>query len=211
MPRSDSKDDDKEVVVRTDEGKWPKGVSGNPSGFSADKRKAYKEFVSEMRKRSPKAIAALDRILDDPTSDPNIVLKCVEIVLNRSFGKPIQPSAEVDAEGEERKGPLTGPELMEGARRIMAVLAKAADARFPGIGNQPMSLAEMRTLIEAEPTEEQLAEIRSRKWWDRNRQALPEKAGPLSLAQFRAATAAALRANATDAVVVKQEKPDAAK
>ena len=52
MPRSDSKDDDKEVVVRTDEGKWPKGVSGNPSGFSADKRKAYKEFVPEMRKRN---------------------------------------------------------------------------------------------------------------------------------------------------------------
>lgn len=196
---------DDKPVARTDGGKFAPGTSGNPSGRPRD----FTSFAKLARSRAPRALEILEGIMESTVESSADRIRAASIILDRAYGRPITPEASVTMDGDDKSEPMTETQRIDVARRVMAALRVGIDARFPGeqLGSKPMSFAEAAVLLEGEPTEAQLAEIKGRTWW--NRQALPAKTGSLSLSEFRAATAAAMRARAVDAEVIKQEKDDA--
>lgn len=60
-----------------------------------------REAMARLRELTPKAVATLAAILDDPKAQIQTKVKCAEIIMDRALGKPRQ-SVEVDV-GEETK------------------------------------------------------------------------------------------------------------
>jgi hypothetical protein len=70
---------------RTPEGKFPKGISGNPSG----RPKLIQEFHKALTEQHyPRALAALLECLND--EDGRVRVAAVREVFDRLFGKPKQ-------------------------------------------------------------------------------------------------------------------------
>ena len=69
-------------------GRFPKGVSGNPSGRPkrSETERAMLEAICSL---APKAVRVLEEILQDNSAPAAIRVKCASIVLERVCGTPM--------------------------------------------------------------------------------------------------------------------------
>lgn len=88
-------------VARDELGRFPKGQSGNPTGRPRD------TIAKLARERGPEALAVLVEIMVDKSAFPKDRMAAAEAVLSRGFGRPVQPTAETDADGNDK--PASGP------------------------------------------------------------------------------------------------------
>ena len=72
------------------------GVGGRPKWTDEER-----EAMARLRELTPKAVATLADILDDPKAQLQTKVKCAELIMDRALGKPRQ-SVEVDV-GEETR------------------------------------------------------------------------------------------------------------
>ncbi len=66
------------------------GVSGNPKGRPKQTAE-QKDALDMIRGISPKAARLLDSVIDDKSAPLSMRIRAAEIVLDRTYGKPIQP------------------------------------------------------------------------------------------------------------------------
>ena len=90
------------------------GQSGNPSG-RPKRTKEEKDALNEVRKLAPKAAQRLAKILEDETVSRAILLKAIEIVFDRTYGRP-ESSVKVTSVQET---------LEESEAYVMAVVKRA--------------------------------------------------------------------------------------
>ena len=78
---------DKKTTGRDENGRFIKGVSGNPGG-----KPPTPEDVKEMLKAStaPAVKLLVDTMIND-TTKPELRVKCAEILIDRVMGKAVQP------------------------------------------------------------------------------------------------------------------------
>ncbi len=99
---------------RSKTGRFTKGQSGNPKG--RPKQTAEQKDALEMiRGISPKAARLLDSVIDDKSAPLSLRIKAVEIVLDRTYGKPTQPvdvEPPVDMSALERAFANPGGEML---------------------------------------------------------------------------------------------------
>ncbi len=74
---------------------WKRGVSGNPSGRSRtpatiEARQIIHDVKEAAKALTPKAIATLERIMDDPKAPPAARVGAATAVLDRGWGRPTQ-------------------------------------------------------------------------------------------------------------------------
>jgi hypothetical protein len=67
---------------------FEKGQSGNPSGYSKERREANKALAEALRAYEPKAIATLVDLLDSKVD--SVRLRAAEITFDRVHGKAVQ-------------------------------------------------------------------------------------------------------------------------
>jgi hypothetical protein len=72
-------------MERDSNGKWKKGVSGNPGG----RPKQSADVVEAARALTPKAIETLEHMLDHGENEMTRV-RAAEILMNRAWGTPAQ-------------------------------------------------------------------------------------------------------------------------
>lgn len=117
------------------------GQSGNPTG----RPKTPPELVEAFQARTERALATLDKIMDDyeanketakgdPWVPASAAAKAAEVILARGWGAPpvkVDLAAEVKVEGtvEVQKKLVIDPEKM---RRVAAVLLRAGVLRLEG-------------------------------------------------------------------------------
>jgi hypothetical protein len=71
---------------RDNDGRWPRGVSGNPAGPTRLDRMVVYDAVQGARKFCAKSIEVLGAALDDP--DPKVRILAATALLNRGYGLP---------------------------------------------------------------------------------------------------------------------------
>lgn len=98
------------------------GQSGNPSGGS--KRLDVRALA---REHTRDALATLFRVMRDPRASSIARVRAADAVLDRAWGKAVQPTAFVDTEGQDRAlaGEMTA---LEQARRIAFLLDRGMRA-----------------------------------------------------------------------------------
>lgn len=80
-------DSSKEATKRTVGKPFQPGQSGNPGG-----RAPIPDDVKQMLKAAcPQAVKLLVKTINDETSKPDLRIKCVEIIMDRTYGKATQP------------------------------------------------------------------------------------------------------------------------
>lgn len=94
-----------------------KGQSGNPGG----KPKEIREVVDLARAHTPAAIASLARIAESEEAPAAAVVAACEALLNRAWGRPMQPTELTGAGG--------GPIQIEDARAAVLSLLETAAAK----------------------------------------------------------------------------------
>jgi len=102
-----------EVAAKKDT-RFQPGQSGNPSG-RPKRTKEEKDALNEVRKLAPKAVERLKQILDDTAVSKAILLKAIEIVFDRTYGKP-EASVKVTSVQET---------LQESEAYVMAIVQRA--------------------------------------------------------------------------------------
>ena len=76
------------VVIRRDEqGHYLPGQSGNPSGHPK-RTWEQQEALEEIRKLAPRAAEKMAAMLDDDDVPPVVKVRILEIILDRTYGKP---------------------------------------------------------------------------------------------------------------------------
>ena len=76
-----------EPMERSASGQFMKGVSGNPGG--RPKRTAEeKEALEQIKELAPKAVVELEKILNSDKASFYAKLQAIDIVLNRTYGRP---------------------------------------------------------------------------------------------------------------------------
>jgi hypothetical protein len=109
---------DKET--RDTDGRFAKGVSGNPSG----RAKLSPELRAMLQDNSEKAIKAIVRFVDD--ADPRIALKAAELLLDRNFGKPQTASEAIELPNTGDTTTAEGLLKLHGAMIAAAASGKVA-------------------------------------------------------------------------------------
>lgn len=99
------------------------GKSGNPGG----RPKGDIELRRAARERTGEALATLVNIMRNPKAATAARVSAAEAILNRGWGKPVQPAAFVDVEGNDRSLPGEMSDI-EKARRIAHLLAQGIRA-----------------------------------------------------------------------------------
>lgn len=62
------------------------GQSGNPGG-RPKKTQEEKDALAMIKTLAPRAVEKLEEIINNPKTRPDIALKAVEIILDRTYGK----------------------------------------------------------------------------------------------------------------------------
>jgi hypothetical protein len=104
------------------------GQSGNPGGRS----KGNLELRSLARQRTAEALATLINIMRNPKAASAARVSAAQAILDRGWGKAVQPTAFTDMEGEDRPFASEIATDIEKARRLAWILAqglRAAKAR----------------------------------------------------------------------------------
>lgn len=91
---------------------WPKGVSGNPGGFTKERRRSVARFRKMCRKYTKQALAALVAAL----SEPGERVPAAKVLLEYAYGKP--DAALMDA--AERRAVPTPEEAAAASARLRA-------------------------------------------------------------------------------------------
>lgn len=107
------------------------GRSGNPGGRSkrdVDLRKLARSYTAE-------AVGALVHIVRNSRSS-SARARAAQALLDRGWGKPVQPNAFTDIEGNDRLLPAEERNQLEVARRMAYVLAEGLRA-LPAPAQQP--------------------------------------------------------------------------
>lgn len=63
------------------------GQSGNPSG-RPKQTEEQRDALQMIRSLAPRAADTLVELLDDPKASPAVRLQCVQVILERTYGKP---------------------------------------------------------------------------------------------------------------------------
>ena len=87
-------DDVNEVLepVRNDRGKWARGAtSPNPGGYSKADRLAHQNVREAPKEYTPQALKTLANIMNNEKAPPSARLQAAAILLDRAWGKPVQP------------------------------------------------------------------------------------------------------------------------
>lgn len=118
------------------------GESGNPGG----RPKGDIELRRAARERTAEALETLINIMRNQKAPAAARVSAAEALLSRGWGKPVQPTAFTDIDGNDR--PL-GIELdaMAKARRIAHLLAEGLRA----LPAQPAELSPRQTIAEPKP------------------------------------------------------------
>lgn len=66
---------------------FEKGQSGNPSG-RPKRTPEEQDALATIRTLAPEAVETLRQIMQDKKSPPSARIKCADIVLERTYGKP---------------------------------------------------------------------------------------------------------------------------
>ena len=74
-------------VRRGEHGQFAKGVSGNPAG-RPKRTQEEKDAMEAIRSLAPLAVETLQKILENPKSSQYARLQAIDIVLNRTYGRP---------------------------------------------------------------------------------------------------------------------------
>jgi len=74
---------------------WKRGVSGNPGGrpkchATVEAHKIIADVKAAARELTPKAIAALESVMDDPKAPPAARVGAATAILDRGWGRPTQ-------------------------------------------------------------------------------------------------------------------------
>ncbi len=72
---------------RRNSGQFAPGQSGNPSG-RPKKTEEEKEALEQIKALAPKAVAQLEKILTNDHASLYAKLQAIDIVLNRTYGRP---------------------------------------------------------------------------------------------------------------------------
>jgi hypothetical protein len=102
------------------DGRFKPGQSGNPSGLS----KADMDVRRLARERTLAAIETLAKIMLNEKAASAARVSAATALLDRGWGKPIQPSSFVDADGNDRLLPAEQASALERARRIAWLLTE---------------------------------------------------------------------------------------
>ena len=86
---------------------FAKGVSGNPSG----RPKAAFDLQALAREKSPEAIETLSTIMRNDKATDNARVRAAEVLLDRGYGRPLQPTALATMEITKRADEMTDDEL----------------------------------------------------------------------------------------------------
>lgn len=78
-------EDTKKPAIRTEQGRFQKGVSGNPSGRRSD----LAQYRDKCRQHTDEAIKTLVEALGD--GDGRVRVAAAQALLDRGWGKPTQP------------------------------------------------------------------------------------------------------------------------
>jgi hypothetical protein len=104
------------------------GKSGNPGG----RPKGDIELRRAARERTAEALATLVTIMRNTKAATAARVSAAEAILNRGWGKPVQPNAFTDVEGNDRP---FGRDIeftdLEKARRIAHILAQGVKSLPP--------------------------------------------------------------------------------
>ena len=83
-------------VERAEGGKFAPGKSGNPGG----RPKGLSEVIELARKHTVTSIAGLASIANDESMPPSARVAAHNSLLERGWGKPVQPTMEQDENGK---------------------------------------------------------------------------------------------------------------
>ena len=101
-------------VLRDRDGRFLPGSSGNPSG----RQKATweeREALEEIKKLAPGVAGRMTALLDDENTPANVKVRIMEIILERTYGKP---EAAIKLKAEVRSGEASRARLEAIAARI---------------------------------------------------------------------------------------------
>ena len=101
-------------VLRDRDGRFLPGSSGNPSG----RQKATweeREALEEIKKLAPGVAGRMTALLDDENTPANVKVRIMEIILERTYGKP---EAAIKLKAEVRSGEAARARLEAIAARI---------------------------------------------------------------------------------------------
>jgi hypothetical protein len=104
-------------------GHWARGVSGNPGGYSKEKRQAIARLTDLARTHTEDALKTVVGIMMDEKAPRNTRLVAAGMLLDRGHGKPAQS---VDLSFDDSLSDETPVSDLERARAIAFVLAKGA-------------------------------------------------------------------------------------
>lgn len=91
----------------TGKGGYKKGVSGNPSGVSKEKKQEQIKFQELCRGAADEAFQVIITLMRDKRTPKRLRKDCAEFVIERAHGKAVQPTREM-GEGESYSEFLKG-------------------------------------------------------------------------------------------------------
>lgn len=99
---------------RKPDGKWQKGVSGNPSGVSGDLRARINEVSVLAQKLGPKIIKILFDIADNPEEPAMARVVAGNSIMDRAYGKPQQAVDLTNSDGTLASAWAAAKDAIEG-------------------------------------------------------------------------------------------------
>ena len=101
-------------VLRDRDGRFLPGSSGNPSGKQKPTWEE-REALEEIKKLAPGVAGRMTALLDDENTPANVKVRIMEIILERTYGKP---EAAIKLKAEVRSGEASRARLEAIAARI---------------------------------------------------------------------------------------------